>query len=148
MAQQRWSSRVPESTPARFCVFVSEPKSKICEKTDPDPESLFNFSNSKSLCDHFLSKNMMGRFSVGSMIVPRVWTWVRFSNLKNAGSGFKNFWTGASSSLKKWLWPPLRPSRRLCMAQFMFHCSKSSLRAVNLSLFWQSWIWHFWCRLS
>jgi len=33
-------------------------QSKICEKPDLDPESLFNFGSSRSLCGHFLSKNM------------------------------------------------------------------------------------------
>jgi len=49
---------VPESTPAGFCVFLSDPdpESKICDKRDPDPESLFNFGGSRSLCGHFLSK--------------------------------------------------------------------------------------------
>jgi len=45
-----------ESTPAGFCVFLSEPESKVCEK--PDPESLFNFGSSRSLCSHFLGKHM------------------------------------------------------------------------------------------
>jgi len=31
---------------------------KIKKKTDPDPESLFNFGNSRSLRGHFVSKNM------------------------------------------------------------------------------------------
>jgi len=56
-------SGVPESTLAGFCVFLSDtdpnPESKICEKTDP--ESLFNSGSSRSLCGHFLSKNM-GKF--------------------------------------------------------------------------------------
>jgi len=47
-------SGVLESTPAGFCVFLSEPESKICEKPDLDPESLFYFGSSKSLCGHFL----------------------------------------------------------------------------------------------
>jgi len=55
-------SGLAESTPAGFCVFLSDPdpgpESKICEKTDPDPESLFHFGRSRSLCGHFLSKNM------------------------------------------------------------------------------------------
>jgi len=29
-----------------------------------------------------------------------------------------------------------------------FCCSTSSLHTDNLPLFWQSWTWHFWCRLS
>jgi len=31
----------------------------MCEKTDPDPESLFNVSSSRSLRGRFLSKNMV-----------------------------------------------------------------------------------------
>ena len=48
----------PDSTPAGFCAFLSDPdlESKICEKTDP--KSLFHFSSSRSLCGHFLGKNM------------------------------------------------------------------------------------------
>jgi len=51
---------VPESTPARFCIFLSDPdpESKICEKPEPDPESLFNVGSSRSLCDRFLSENI------------------------------------------------------------------------------------------
>jgi len=51
-------SGVPESTLAGFCVFLSDPdlESNICEKPDPDPESLFNFASSRSLRCHFLSK--------------------------------------------------------------------------------------------
>jgi len=51
-------SGVPESTPAGFCVFLSDPdlKSKICKKTDH--ESLFHFGSSRSLCGHFLGKIM------------------------------------------------------------------------------------------
>ena len=56
-------SGVPESTPAGFCVCLSDPdsQSKICEKPDPDPESIFHFGSSRSLCGHFLSKSM-GKF--------------------------------------------------------------------------------------
>jgi len=47
-------SGVPESTPAGFCVFLSDPdldpESKICEKPDPDAESIFHFGSSRSLC--------------------------------------------------------------------------------------------------
>ena len=51
-------SGLPESTPAGFCVFLSDPESKIREKPDADPESLFNFGSSRSLCGHVLNKNM------------------------------------------------------------------------------------------
>jgi len=54
-------SGVPESNPAGFCVFLSDPESNIWEKPDPDPESLFNFGSSRSLCGYFLSKNV-GKF--------------------------------------------------------------------------------------
>jgi len=70
---------VLESTPAGFCVFLSDPypESKIWEKTDP--ESLFNFGSSRSLCGHYLSKNR------GKLRLDRtgVWTGVGLSNLKN-----------------------------------------------------------------
>jgi len=51
---------VPESTPAGFSVFLSDPDlvSKIWEQPDPDPEPLFNFGSSRSLSAHFLSKNI------------------------------------------------------------------------------------------
>jgi len=60
---------VPESTPAGFCVFLLDPdsESKLCEKPDPDPESLFSFGSSRSLHSHFLSNNV-GKFPVGSMV--------------------------------------------------------------------------------
>jgi len=53
-------SGLPESTPAGFWVFPSDPdpESKICEKPDPDLESLLNFTSSRSLRGHFLSENM------------------------------------------------------------------------------------------
>jgi len=52
-------SGVPESTPAGFCVFLSDPEteSKILEKPDPDPEPLFSFGSSSSLRGHLLSEN-------------------------------------------------------------------------------------------
>jgi len=48
----------PESTPAGFCVFLSDLELKICEKQNLDPESRFNFGSGRSLCGHFWSKNM------------------------------------------------------------------------------------------
>jgi len=47
----------PEHTLAGLCVFLSDPESKIWEKPDPDPESLFNSGSSRSLRNHFLSNN-------------------------------------------------------------------------------------------
>jgi len=58
-------SGVPESTPAGFCVFLSDldpnPESEICEKPDPDPEPLFNFG-SRSLCSHCMGKLQLNRW--------------------------------------------------------------------------------------
>jgi len=51
-------SRIPQSTPAGFCIILSKPEAKICEKQDPDLESLFYFGSSRSLCGYFLGKNM------------------------------------------------------------------------------------------
>jgi len=34
---------VPESTPTEFCIFLSDPESKIYEKPDPDSEPFFKF---------------------------------------------------------------------------------------------------------
>jgi len=59
MATSQKFRLAPESAPAGFCVFISNPESKFCEK--PDPESLFNLGRSMSLRCHFLSKNM-GKF--------------------------------------------------------------------------------------
>ena len=42
--------------PIRFVPEVAmdpEPESKICEKLDPDQESLFNFGSNSSLRGHF-----------------------------------------------------------------------------------------------
>jgi len=95
--------RLPQSTPAGFCVCLSnpDPESKICEKPDPDPESLFNFGSSRSLRCHFLSKNM-SKLPVGSM-VSGIWTGVGFSIWKISApkSRFKNFGTGAVSESEK-----------------------------------------------
>jgi len=55
----------PESAPAGFCVFLSDPDSgpgsKSCEKLDPG--SLFNFGSNRSLLGQFLSKHK-GKFPV------------------------------------------------------------------------------------
>jgi len=52
----------PESTPAGYCDFLSDAnpvwESKIVEKPDPVPESLFNFGSCRSLRGHFLNKHM------------------------------------------------------------------------------------------
>jgi len=36
--------------------LTPDPESKIWEKPDPDPVSLFNFGSSRNLCGHFVSK--------------------------------------------------------------------------------------------
>ena len=41
-----------------FFFWAPDQESKIWEKPYPDPESLFNYGSSRSLCGHFLSKNM------------------------------------------------------------------------------------------
>jgi len=46
----------PESTPAGFCVFLSDAVSKLTEKSEP--ETLSNFSSNRNLCGHFLNNNM------------------------------------------------------------------------------------------
>jgi len=35
-----------------------DPEFKICEKPDPEPESLFTFGSRRSLRGHFLSENI------------------------------------------------------------------------------------------
>jgi len=103
---------VPESTPAGFCVFLSDPdpESKMCEETDLEAESLFNFGSCRRLLDHFSSKNM-GEFAVGSMVAG-VWTEFGFSNLKNFWSSnrIKKFWNRSGVEVWKsdsghlWRW--------------------------------------------
>jgi len=86
-------SGVPESTPEGFCVFLSDPDPKICEK--PDPESFFNFGGCRSLRDHFWSKNM------GKFLLAQWWSDSEHESdsqiWKISGSGFKHFETGAES---------------------------------------------------
>ena len=58
--EQRWDRiRITGVDSGRILRFFSDPdpESKICEKPDPDPESLFHFGSSRSLCGHFLGKN-------------------------------------------------------------------------------------------
>jgi len=49
---------------------VPRPESKFYEKTEPEPEPIFNFGSSRSLRGHFFSKKH-GEISVG-LIVARV----------------------------------------------------------------------------
>ena len=78
---------VPEATPAGSCVF-SDPESKICEKSDPDTESLFIFGSSRSLCGLHKCHCWI---SVGSMVAG-VWAGVGFSNLKKFWTRIQTFW--------------------------------------------------------
>jgi len=93
-------SRVPETTPAGFCVFLSEPESKMCEKPSPEPESLFNFGNRSSLCCHFLRKKTW-LIKLGSMTVAhslnknRI---LKFDKLPEQ-DWIEKFWTRAERSL-------------------------------------------------
>jgi len=81
------SSGVDSASILRFSFGPgSDPESKICEKTDPDPEPLFQFGSSRSLCGGY------GQIMVGWMIVAGVWTRVGFSNLKNSRTRIKKFW--------------------------------------------------------
>jgi len=91
-------SGMPESTPAGFCVFLADPESKSCEK--PDPESLFNFGSSKSLCGHFLSKKMV-KLQLDRWLQPESEQESDSQIWKTVGPGFKNFGTGAESESEK-----------------------------------------------
>jgi len=53
--EQIWIAGVDSSGILRF---FSDPESKIWKNIDPHLESLFNIGSSRSLCGHFLSKNM------------------------------------------------------------------------------------------
>jgi len=96
-------SGLPESTPAGFCVFLSDPESKICEKPDPDPVSLFHFGSSRSLCGHFLIKNM-GKSRLDRCLQPdseqeshsQIW------KIPGSAPGFTNFGKEQTRSLKKY----------------------------------------------
>jgi len=93
---------MPGSTPAGFCVFLSDPESKIHEK--PDPNSVFHFGSSKSLCGNFLGKNM-GKSRLHRWSQPeseqesdsRIWRIAK----SGSGPGFKNFGTAAESESAK-----------------------------------------------
>jgi len=44
--------------------------------------------------------------------------------------------------------PTAWPVEGFVRPSFGFHCSEGILHTDNLSLFWGSWIWHFWYRWS
>ena len=104
-------SGVPDSTPAGFCVFLSDPDpdpvSKICEKPDPDPESLFNFG-SRSRLGHFLVKTWVNYGwnddCSRSLNRSRI---VKFEKLPDPDPDSKILEQERTRSLKKWLRPPL-----------------------------------------
>ena len=95
-------SAAPESTPAGFCVFLSDPdpEFKIWEKLDADPGSLFNFGSSRSLCGHFLNKNM-GKLRLDRWLFPESEQESDSQIWKIAGPGLKNFGTGTESESEK-----------------------------------------------
>ena len=70
------------------------------EKPGPDPESLFNFGSSRSLCGHFLSKNM-GKLKLDWWLYPASEQESDSQIWKIAGPGFKNFGTGEESKSEK-----------------------------------------------
>jgi len=90
------------------CVFLSDPypESKFCYKQDLDPESLLNFSSSKSLGGHFLMKTWVNfGFIDGSRSLI-----LKFKRFSNPDSNFlEQEW---SLSLKKWFQSPLVGTRR------------------------------------
>jgi len=91
-----------ESTPARFCVFLSDPdpQSKICEKQDLDPGSIFNFGSSRNLCGHFLGK-IICELRLDGWLQPESQQESDSQIWRIAGPGFKNFATVAESESEK-----------------------------------------------
>ena len=69
-------SRVPESTPAGFCVFLSDPdpdsESKIFQKQDPVPEWLFHF-------------RVVGVY----VVISWVKTWANFGSINDCSQSLK-----------------------------------------------------------
>jgi len=54
-SNQRWCrNRSAGDDSGRILGFSVRPEPKICEKPDPDPQSLIHFGNSRSLCGPFL----------------------------------------------------------------------------------------------
>jgi len=43
-------------------------------------------------------------------------------------------------------WAACGPGECFVRPSLGFCCSRSILHTDNFSLFWQPWIWHFWCR--
>jgi len=100
----------------------SRPESKIWEK--PEPESLFNFGSGRSLCGHFLSKNLV------NLRLDRWLKRSRILKLKNLPDpdpdpDSKILEQERSRSLKKWLRPRLIRIISLCA------CGKSEISKVR-----------------
>ena len=51
-----YQSRFQKDSAFLFWTRIRTRIQKFGEKTDPDPESLFNFDSNRSMCGHFLSK--------------------------------------------------------------------------------------------
>jgi len=70
---------------------------------------------------------------------------------KSVGSVYFASWgnstAGALLPLHQ-LCPTRGPVESFARPSLGFRSGKSILYSDNLSLFWQSWIWHFWCRWS
>jgi len=137
-------SGVLESTPAGSCVFLSDPdpypESKIFEK--PEPESLFIFGSSRSLCGHFLSKHM-SKFRLDGWYLEsehesdsQIW--------KNSGSGFKNLGTGAElDSEKVTLATSAWPAAAISTWFRQEHAATSVANAALVASQWQHRTWTF-----
>jgi len=94
-------SGVPESTPEGFCVFLSARiRSQKFGKIRTRSESLFNFGRSRSLCGQYLSKNM-GKLRLDRRLQPETEQESDSQIWNIAGSGLKNFGTGAESESEK-----------------------------------------------
>jgi len=105
-------SEAPESTPAGFCVFLSDPEleSNIYEK--PDPDSFFIVDTSGSHCGLYTCyclKTLLNFGCIdGSQSLNRSW----IPKLENFSApdldpDWKSLEPERSPSLKLWLRPPL-----------------------------------------
>ena len=79
--------------------FRFTPESKICEKTDVEPESLFNFGSCRNLCGHFLSKTWVHYDWIDDC--NRSLNRSRILKFKNFQIRVQNFGIGAESESEK-----------------------------------------------